>query len=286
VAILPGTHLGPYEITGAIGAGGMGEVYRARDTRLDRIVAIKVLPTHFTDHPERRKRLEREARAAASLNHPHICTLHDIGSQDGTDYLVMEFLEGETLARRLKKGPLPLDDVLRFGSQIGDALDKAHHSGVIHCDVKPANVFVTLRDESKLLDFGLAKVRAPANDMTLDVACSSDTLTAAGSPIGTLAYMSPEQARGEEVDERTDVFSLGALLYEMSTGAAPFRGGTPAEIFGAVLNSTPVSPSRCDPRLPEDLDRIVNKALQKEPSKSGARSCGRSMRFPPCCAFS
>jgi serine/threonine protein kinase/dienelactone hydrolase len=267
VAILPGTCLGPYEITGVIGAGGMGEVYRARDTRLDRIVAIKVLPTHLTDHPERRKRLEREARAAASLNHPHICTLHDIGRQDGTDYLVMEFLEGETLARRLRKGALPLDDVLRFGVQISDALDKAHHNGVIHRDVKPANVFVTLGDESKLLDFGLAKVRVPENDMTLDVAWSSDTLTEPGSPIGTLAYMSPEQARGEDVDERTDVFSLGALLYEMSTGAAPFRGGTPAETFGAILNSTPVSPSRCNPRLPEDLDRIINKAMQKEPSK-------------------
>jgi tRNA A-37 threonylcarbamoyl transferase component Bud32/dienelactone hydrolase len=245
----------------------MGEVYRARDTRLDRIVAIKVLPTHLTDDPDRRKRLEREARAAASLNHPHICTLHDIGRQGDTDYFVMEFLEGETLARRLRKGALPLDDVLRFGAQIADALDKAHHNGVIHRDVKPANVFITTEGESKLLDFGLAKVRRPANDATLDVAFAVNTLTAPGSPIGTLAYMSPEQARGEEVDERTDIFSLGALLYEMATGVAPFRGDTPAEIFGAILNSTPVSPSRRDPRLPEELDRIINKALQKEPSK-------------------
>jgi len=267
VAIIPGTLLGPYEITGAIGAGGMGEVYRARDTRLDRIVAIKVLPTNLTNHPERRKRLEREARAAASLNHPHICTLHDIGRQNDTDYLVMEFLEGETLARHLKKGALPLDDVLRFGAQIADALDKAHHNGVIHRDVKPANVFITVSGESKLLDFGLAKVRLPANDMTLDLAYDLDTLTSPGSTIGTLAYMSPEQARGEEVDERTDIFSLGALLYEMATGVPPFRGDTPAEIFGAILNSTPVSPTRRDPRLPEELGRIINKALQKEQSK-------------------
>jgi eukaryotic-like serine/threonine-protein kinase len=267
VAILPGTLLGPYEIIGAIGAGGMGEVYRARDTRLDRIVAIKVLPTHLTDHPERRMRLEREARAAASLNHPHICTLHDIGRQDDTDYLVMEFLEGETLAQRLRKGALPLDDALRFGTQIADALDKAHQNGVIHRDVKPANVFITQGGESKLLDFGLAKVRLPANDMTLDVAHGPDSLTSPGTTIGTLAYMSPEQARGEDVDERTDIFSLGALLYEMATGVAPFRGDTPAEIFGAILNSAPVSPSRRDPRLPEELDRIIDKALQKEPSE-------------------
>jgi serine/threonine protein kinase/dienelactone hydrolase len=262
-----GAKLGPYEISAPIGAGGMGEVYEARDTRLDRTVAIKVLRAHLADQPEQRKRFEREARAVANLNHPHICTLYDIGQQDGSDYLVMEHLEGETLARRLTKGPLPMEQVLKYGVEIADALDKAHGGGVIHRDIKPANIFITRAGHAKLLDFGLAKMRRPANEATVDVATGPYTLTVPGSLLGTLAYMSPEQARGSEVDARTDVFSLGAVLYEMATGVAPFRGETPAEIFGAILHGTPVSPLRLNPSLPKGLENIINKALEKEQKK-------------------
>src|ERR1700751_2022093 len=191
MAILPGLRLGPYEILSAIGVGGMGEVYRAKDTRLDRIVAIKVLPPHLADSSELRERFEREARTIASLNHPHICTLYDIGHQDGTDFLVMEYLEGETLAQRLVKGPLPLDQVLQFSIEIADALDKAHRKGVTHRDLKPGNIMLT-KPGTKLLDFGLAKLKqaaAPANAQLSDIPTAEDPLTAQGSIVGTLQYM-------------------------------------------------------------------------------------------------
>src|SRR3989440_8979204 len=209
--ILAGRRLGPYEIVSATGAGGMGEVYRARDARLDRIVAIKVLPPHLADRPELCERFEREARTIASLNHPHICTLHDIGQQDGIDYLVMEYLEGETLAQRLVKGPLPLEQVLQYAIEIADALDKAHRKGVTHRDLKPGNIMLT-KTGTKLLDFGLAKLKqevAPADVQLSKLPTANDHLTAEGTIVGTMPYMAPEQLEGNEVDARTDIFAFG-----------------------------------------------------------------------------
>src|ERR1700686_868070 len=220
MALTPGTILGPYEILSALGAGGMGEVYRARDTRLERTVAIKVLPAHLSSDPDRRERFDREARAISSLNHPHICILHDVGHQDGTSYLVMEYLEGETLADRIKKGPLPIDQVLRYAIEIADALDAAHAAGIVHRDLKPANIIVTKRGQTKVLDFGLAKLAQDnrAGDLAQDEngpTLNEAHLTSPGTAIGTVAYMSPEQARGENLDAQSDIFSFGVVVYEM-----------------------------------------------------------------------
>src|SRR5258708_18113516 len=231
-----GTKLGPYEVLSAIGAGGMGEVYKARDIRLDRTVAIKVLPAHLADRSELRERFEREAKTIASLNHPHICTLYDTGHQDGIDYLVMEYLEGETLAQRLLKGSLPVQQVLQYAIEIADALDKAHRKGVTHRDLKPGNIMLT-KSGSKLLDFGLAKLRqdaAPANVSLSDLPTANDPLTAQGTIIGTLQYMAPEQLEGKEVDARTDIFSFGALVYEMATAKRAFEGNTQASVISAI----------------------------------------------------
>src|SRR5579864_2347605 len=218
MAISTGKRLGPYEILSAVGTGGMGEVYRARDTRLDRTIAIKVLPAHLADKPELRERFEREARTVASLNHPHICTLYDIGHQDGTDYLVMEYLEGETLAERLKKGPLPLAQVLQYAVEIADALDKAHRKGITHRDLKPGNIMLT-KSGAKLLDFGLAKLRgSPLASPLSQLPTANDTITAQGTILGTLQYMAPEQLEGKEADARTDSFAFGVVVYEMATG--------------------------------------------------------------------
>src|SRR5262250_1002414 len=203
-----GTDLGPYEVLGSLGVGGMGEVYRARDTRLDRSVAIKILPAQFSADPVRKQRFEREAKTISSLNHPHICVLHDIGHQDGIDYLVMECVEGETLAKRLEKGPLPLDQVLQCGAQIADALDKAHRSGVVHRDLKPGNIMMTPTG-AKLLDFGLAKPAVPVlTGATLTAATQPSPVTAEGAVVGTFQYMSPEQIELKELDGRSDIFSL------------------------------------------------------------------------------
>src|SRR5579863_8080397 len=233
MALTSGTRSGPYEVVALIGAGGMGEVYKARDTRLDRIVAIKVLPAHLADKPELRERFEREARTIAGLNHPHICTLHDIGQQDGTDFLVMEYVEGETLATRLLKGPLPLEQVLQYAMEISDALDKAHRKGVTHRDIKPGNVMLT-KSGTKLLDFGLAKLKqaaAPANVNLSELPTASDPLTAHGAIVGTLQYMAPEQLEGKEVDARTDIFAFGAVVYEMATGKKTFEGKSQASLI-------------------------------------------------------
>src|SRR5437899_5318035 len=268
MAILPGKRLGPYEILSAIGAGGMGEVYRARDTRLDRIVAIKVLPAHLADEPERRERFEREARTIASLNHPHICTLYDIGRQNGTDFLVMEYLEGETLAQRLLKGPLPLDQVLQYAIEIADALDKAHRKGVTHRDLKPRNIMLT-KSGAKLLDFGLAKLRegaAPATPVS-ELPTADDAITAQGAILGTLQYMAPEQLEAKEVDARTDIFAFGALIYEMATGKRAFEGKNQASVIGAILKDDPPPISTLQPMTPPALDRAVKKCLSKESEK-------------------
>src|ERR1700737_1960134 len=267
MAILPGRRLGPYEILSSVGAGGMGEVYRARDTRLDRIVAIKVLPTHLADRSELRERFEREARTIASLNHPHICTLFDIGCQDGIDFLVMEYLEGETLAQRLVKGPLPLEQELQFAIEISDALDKAHRKGVTHRDLKPGNIMLT-KTGTKLLDFGLAKLKqevAPANVQPSQLPTANDPLTAHGAIVGTLQYMAPEQLEGNEVDARTDIFAFGAVVYEMATRKRAFEGKTQASVIGAILKDDPPPVSSLQPMTPPALDRVVKRCLAKDP---------------------
>jgi serine/threonine protein kinase/Tol biopolymer transport system component len=264
--ILPGRRLGPYEILTAVGAGGMGEVYKARDTRLDRIVAIKVLPAHLADRAELRERFDREAKTIASLNHPHICTLYDTGHQDGIDFLVMEYLEGETLAQRLVKGALPIEQVLQYAIEISDALDKAHRKGVTHRDLKPGNIMLT-KSGTKLLDFGLAKLKAevaPANVPLSDLPTAKDPLTAEGAIVGTLQYMAPEQLEGMEVDARTDIFAFGAVVYEIATGKKAFEGKSQASVISAIMSSDPVPMSSLQPMTPPALDRVVKRCLGKE----------------------
>jgi eukaryotic-like serine/threonine-protein kinase len=270
LAIRTGQRVGPYEILSAIGAGGMGEVYRARDTRLERIVAIKILSDNLAGRAELRERFDREARTIASLNHPHICVLYDIGQQDGTDFLVMEYLEGETLAERLKKGPLPLDQVLQYAIEIADALDKAHRKGVTHRDLKPGNIMLT-KSGTKLLDFGLAKLRGPqAAVATLSaLPTEGSNLTAQGTILGTLQYMAPEQVEGKtnEIDARTDIFVFGAVVYEMATGKKAFEGKTSASVMAKILEVDPPSMVSLQPMTPPALDRVVKKCLAKEPEK-------------------
>ena len=267
--ILPGRRLGPYEILAAVGAGGMGEVYRARDTRLDRIVAVKVLPQHFANRSDLRERFEREARTIASLNHPHICVLYDIGQQDGTDYLVMEYLDGETLTQRLCKGPLALEQVLQYAIEIADALDKAHRKGVTHRDLKPGNIMLT-KSGAKLLDFGLAKLRqeaAPANISLSKVPTEGEAVTAQGTILGTLQYMAPEQLEGKEADARTDIFAFGTVVYEMATGKKAFEGKSQASLIAKILETEPPAISSLQPMTPPALDRVVKKCLAKDPDK-------------------
>jgi eukaryotic-like serine/threonine-protein kinase len=265
--LAPGNKLGPYEITSALGAGGMGEVYRARDTRLERTVAIKVLPAQFSSDPARKQRFEREAKTVSSLNHPHICVLHDIGQQDGIDYLVMECVEGETLAKRLEKGPLPLEQVLRYGAQVADALDKAHRSGVVHRDLKPGNIMLTAAG-AKLLDFGLAKPVSPmVSGGTLAAATQDSPVTQEGTIVGTFQYMSPEQVEGRELDGRSDIFSFGAVLYEMLTGQCAFQGKSQLSVASAILEKEPVPISSIKPMTPPVLDYTVRKCLAKVPDE-------------------
>jgi eukaryotic-like serine/threonine-protein kinase len=263
-----GTRLGPYEIVAPAGAGGMGEVYRARDTRLNRDVAIKVLPEHLSSNPELRERFEREARAISRLSHPHICILYDIGNQDGADYLVLEYLDGETLGARVRRGALPTDQVLKYGAQMAEALDKAHRHGVIHRDLKPDNVMLT-KAGVKLLDFGLAKP-VPG---TVGVASSSaatathSPLTTEGTLVGTFQYMSPEQLEGQEADPRSDIFSLGCVLYEMVTGQRAFEGKSTAKVVAAIMTTEPTPITTLSPFTPPALERVVKKCLAKDPEE-------------------
>jgi serine/threonine protein kinase len=269
MAILPGRRLGPYEILSATGAGGMGEVYRARDMRLERIVAIKVLPAHLAGRPELRERFDREAKTIASLNHPHICTLYDTGHQDEIDFLVMEYLEGETLAQRLQKGALPLELVLQYAIEISDALDKAHRKGVTHRDLKPGNIMVT-KTGTKLLDFGLAKLKqeaVPANVPLSELPTAKDPLTAEGTIVGTLQYMAPEQLESKEVDARTDIFAFGTVVYEMATTKKAFDGKSQASVIGAILKDDPPPITSLQPMAPPALDRVVKRCLAKEPDE-------------------
>jgi eukaryotic-like serine/threonine-protein kinase len=269
MSLEPGRRLGPYEIVAPIGAGGMGEVYRALDRRLERSVAIKILPAALSSDAQLRLRLEREAKVISSLSHPHICTLFDVGSDDGVDYLVMEHLEGETLEARIARGALPIDEVFRFSLQIADALDKAHRRGVIHRDLKPSNVMIT-RSGAKLLDFGLARP-SDGGPVPLASILTGETvqrpITAEGSIIGTFQYMAPEQIEGRPVDSRSDIFAFGALLYEMITGKRAFDGRSRASVVAAVLASEPPPVSQVRPVTPHALDRLVRLCLEKDPDE-------------------
>jgi serine/threonine protein kinase len=270
-----GTKLGPYEIQSPLGAGGMGEVYRARDTRLDRTVAIKVLASHLSSSPELKQRMEREARAISSLNHPNICQLYDIGSQDGTDYLVMEFLEGETLGERLRKGAVPLNETLTIGAAIAEALAVAHERGIVHRDLKPGNVMLT-KAGAKLMDFGLAKATAAGLEgsskapvlsaaPTMSGASPLSPLTTAGALIGTIQYMSPEQIEGKDADARSDLFALGGVLYEMVTGGRPFGGKSQVSVASAILEKEPEPISSLQPLTPQAFEHVVSTCLAKNP---------------------
>src|SRR6059036_3729079 len=261
--------LGPYEVVAPLGEGGMGEVYRAKDTRLGREVAVKVLPQHLSESPEVRARFEREARTVSSLNHPHICTLHDVGQEGTTDYLVMELVEGETLAARLERGALPVSEVLRLGIQIADALDRAHRAGVVHRDLKPGNVMLT-KSGAKLMDFGLARATgmAPASGsgsvgsiaMTQSPTVAAP-LTAEGTIVGTFQYMAPEQLEGKEADARSDIWALGTVLYEMATGQKAFEGRSQASLIAAILERDPAPLSVLAPMAPRELEWTVRRCL-------------------------
>ena len=264
--LTPGTSLGPYQIDAPLGAGGMGEVYKATDTRLDRTVAIKVLPEHVANDPDLKQRFEREARTVAALNHPHICTLHDIGNQDGIDFLVMEYLDGQTLAQRLEKGALPLDQALTIAIEIADALDKAHRQGIVHRDLKPGNIMLT-KAGAKLLDFGLAKLRKPGSVGAETVSAAttlSEPMTARGTLLGTLPYMAPEQVQGKDTDARTDLFAFGVIVYEMLTGRRVFKGDNQASLIAAILDAQPPALSTIDPVTPTALDHVVTRCLAKD----------------------
>ncbi len=275
MGLASGSKLGPYEIQSALGAGGMGEVYRARDTRLNRTVAIKILAAHLSSSAELKQRFEREARALSSLNHPNICHLYDIGSQDGVDYLVMEFLEGETLGARLGKGPLSLNEVARIGSEVAEALNVAHRAGIVHRDLKPGNVMLT-KTGAKLMDFGLAKPSAFGtgsgsapllSGVTLDATSAQSPLTSAGTILGTIEYMSPEQIAGKDADARTDIFALGAVLYEAATGKRAFEGKTQISVASAILEKEPEPISRIRPLTPQVLEQVVKGCLAKLPDE-------------------
>jgi eukaryotic-like serine/threonine-protein kinase len=268
MSLAPGTTLGPYEILSPLGAGGMGEVYRARDTRLERTVAIKILPQEMSRDPLHKQRFEREAKTISSLNHPHICVLHDVGSQDGLSYLVMECLEGETLAKRLENGPLPLEQVLKFGAQVADALDKAHRIGLVHRDLKPGNIMLTATG-AKLLDFGLAKPAVASSEAATMTATltQSTPRTREGTIVGTFQYMSPEQVEGKDLDGRSDIFSLGVVLYEMITGQRAFEGKSSLSVASAILEKEPTPISTIKPATPLGLDHIVKRCLAKEPEQ-------------------
>ncbi|HEX2465113.1 MAG TPA: serine/threonine-protein kinase, partial [Thermoanaerobaculia bacterium] len=267
MALEPGSRLGPYEIVSLRGKGGMGEVYLARDVRLERKVAIKVLPRELAEDPLLRQRLQREARTISQVRHPHLCALYDIGAEDGVDFLVMEYLEGETLEDRVSRGALPIDEVISIGGQIAEAVAAAHRGGVIHRDLKPGNVMLT-RDGAKVLDFGLAKgVEARAAGAGSQAQTVTQSLTTAGSLVGTLLYLAPEQLEGKEADARSDLWALGAVLYQMVTGARPFTGASHANVMAAIMTGRPRAVSELRPEAPAHLEWLIERCLEKSPDR-------------------
>jgi eukaryotic-like serine/threonine-protein kinase len=281
MTLATGARLGPYEILSPLGAGGMGEVYKAKDTRLERTVAVKVLPSHMSSSAEVRQRFEREAKTISQLSHPHICALYDVGREGETEYLVMEYLEGETLSERLAKGPLPLESTLRYGVEIADALDKAHRQGIVHRDLKPANVMLT-KSGVKLLDFGLAKAMAPASPQSkLTALPTQQGLTQEGTILGTFQYMAPEQLEGKDADARTDIFAFGAVLYEMATGRKAFTGATQASLITAIMSMDPQPISQVQAMSPPALDRVVKTCFAKDPEDrwQSAGDIGKELRW-------